>query len=229
LFLPRCARQADPILDISLLRQRYFAAANLAGFLFAIGFFAMLFVNVQYFVGVWRYSTIGAGLAMTPGPLFAALTAGPAGRLADRFGHRAVIVPGTLVFACGLLSLAARMGPEPHYWSVMFPASVMTGIGVGFSISTISSAATAFLPPTRFAMGSAFNATGRQVGAALGIAIAVALLGRPGRANVGATFDRTWTFLATMVLASGAVVLLGYRRPAGAPEPDVSLLSSAAG
>ena len=76
------------MLDLRLLKERYFVTANGAAFLFSLGFFAMLFVNIQYTTGVWRYSIVGAGLAMTPGPLCAALTAGPGGRLADRFGHR---------------------------------------------------------------------------------------------------------------------------------------------
>lgn len=223
LFLFRCSRQTDPVLDLALFKERYFATANAASFLFAVGFFAFLFVNVQFLVGVWHYSTIGAGLAMTPGPLFAAVASGPAGRLADRYGHRVVIIPGTFLFAVALATLAVRMGREPEYWAVLFPATVLTGLGVGFSIATLGSAANAFLPPTRFAMGSAFNATCRQVGAALGIAIAVALLGRPGRPDAAAAFDRTWIFLAATSLASGVVMLLFYRRPVSAGHEAVVL------
>ncbi len=223
LFLFRCSRQADPVLDLSLLRQRYFATANGAGFLFALGFFAMLFVNIQYTTGVWNYSIIGAGLAATPGPLCAAMAAGPAGRLADRYGHRVVIVPGTLLFAAGILALVVFIRPEPNYWTVLFPANVLTGFGVGFTISTLGSAANAYLPPARFAMGSAFNATCRQIGAALGIAIAVAALGRPDAPDFEATFDRTWIFIAVTALLSGGLILGFYRRPSAAPEPDVEL------
>ena len=228
LFLFRCARQSDPVLDLSLLRQRYFATANGAGFLFALGFFAMLFVNIQYTTGVWGYSIIGAGLAATPGPLCAAIASGPAGRLADRYGHRVVIVPGTVLFAAGILGLVAFIDPTPDYWRVLFPANVVAGFGVGFTISTIGSAANAFLPPDRFAMGSAFNATCRQIGAALGIAVAVAILGRPGSADFAASFDVAWTFIAVTSLASGALILFAYRRPPDAPEPDVELVPAIA-
>lgn len=228
LFLLRCARNPDPVLDLKLLRQRYFATANGAGFLFALGFFAMLFVNIQYTTGVWRYSIIGAGLAATPGPLCAAIAAGPAGRLADRYGHRVVIVPGTLLFAAGITGLVLFLRPEPNYWSVLFPANVLTGFGVGFTISTLGSAANAYLPPDRFAMGSAFNATSRQIGAALGIAVAVAVLGRPGGPDFVASFDRAWTFIAATALLSGLLILTLYRRPPDAPEPEVPLLPAVA-
>ena len=222
LFLLRCSRRADPILDLALMKERYFTVANAAAFLFSLGFFAMLFTNVQYLVGVWRYSTLGAGMAMTPGPLFAAMVSAPAGRLADRYGHRVVIVPGTLLFAIGVGLMAAGLGPEPAYWSRLFPASVFTGIGVGFTISTVGAASNAFLPPTRFAMGSAFNATVRQIGAALGFAVAVAILGTADNIGPARAFDRAWMFMAAMSFAAGLLMWTLYRRPLTAPQPDVA-------
>ena len=184
----------------------------------------MLFVNIQFTTGVWGYSIIGAGLAATPGPLSAAMASGPAGRLADRYGHRVVIVPGTVLFAAGILALVLFAGREPNYWAVLFPANVLAGFGVGFTIATLGSAANAFLPAHRFAMGSAFNATCRQIGAALGIAIAVAMLGRPGTEAFVDSFDLAWTFIAVTALAAGALVFVAYRRPPEAPEPDVDVL-----
>jgi hypothetical protein len=73
-------------------------------------------------------------------------------------------------------------------------------------------------------MGSAFNATCRQIGAALGIAVAVAVLGRPGTRDFVESFDVAWTFVAVTALAAGGLVFLAYRRPPDAPEPDVELL-----
>jgi MFS family permease len=217
LFVLRCRTAADPVLDLSLLRQRFFAVGNVSGFLFSVAFFSMLFVNTQWLVGVWGYSILGAGFALTPGPLTAAAFAGPAGRWADRYGHRYVIVPGTFLYAMGLALLAFRLELEPNYWTSMFPSNLIVGAGVGLTISTLSSASNAYLPPTRFAMGSAFNATVRQIGAALGIAIAVALLGTGG--SVSEPFDRTWLAMAGVAIAAGVVMLTLYRRPVAAVEP----------
>ena len=218
LFVLRCRTSPSPVLDLSLLGQRFFAVGNLSGFLFAVAFFSMLFVQTQWLVGVWGYSILGAGLALTPGPLTAAAFAGPAGRWADRFGHRYVIVPGTILYALGLVLLVIRMEPTPDYWSTLFPSNLLVGAGVGMTISTLGSASNAFLPPTRFAMGSAFNATVRQIGAALGIAMVVAMLGTPGEGDVLATFDRTWLTMAAISLLAGLVMLTLYRRPIAAVE-----------
>ena len=43
------------------------------------------------------------------------------------------------------------------------------------------------------------------------------------------SFDTAWTFVAVMAVAAGAVILLAYKRPEGAPEPDVELVPSLAG
>jgi len=207
------------VLDLGLLRHRFFSVANAATLLFSVGFFAMIFVNSQFLIGVWGYSIQGAGLAFTPGPLLAAVFAGPAGRMADRYGHRVVVVPGTILFSLGIVWLIAFVGTEPAYWSVFFPSSALVGVGVGLAVATIGSASNAFLPPNRFGMGSAFNATCRQVGAALGIATVVALLGEPAPDEALAAFDRAWTFLAVAGLAAGAVMLALYRRPAPEGSP----------
>lgn len=215
LFILRCRTASDPVLDLTLLGKRFFAVGNAASFLFSVAFFSMLFSNVQWLVGVWGYSTIGAGFALTPGPLTAAVFAGPAGRWAERYGHRYVIVPGTLLFAVGMALYAVRLGPTPDYWGDYFLSNLLVGAGVGMTISTLGSASNAFLPPTRFAMGSAFNATTRQIGAALGIAITVALLG----SGTGLQpFDRTWFSMATVALAAGLVMLTLYRRPIATVE-----------
>lgn len=215
LFIARCRTARNPVLDLSLLGRRFFAVGNVASFLFSVAFFSMLFSNVQWLVGVWGYSTIGAGFALTPGPLTAAVFAGPAGRWAERYGHRYVIVPGTLLFAGGMALYALRLTATPDYWAAYFPSNLLVGAGVGMTISTLGSASNAFLPPTRFAMGSAFNATTRQIGAALGIAITVALLGSGAGLE---PFDRTWFSMAGVALVAGAVMLTLYRRPVATVE-----------
>jgi MFS family permease len=209
-FVARCGRTDDPVLDLDLLRKRFFASSNLAALVFSAGFFAMIFVNVQFLNSVWHYDVTGAGLAIAPGPAMAAVFAAPAGRYADRIGHRWIILPGTLLFAAGIAAYALWLPSEPAYWTRFFPVAVITGIGVGLTISTFSSASSAFLPSDRFAMGSAFNATVRQIGAALGIAVAVAILGDSGSPG---DFDASFVFIALASLVAGLLMLALYKPP----------------
>ena len=96
------------------MRIPSFRQGTLGTLLFAAAFFSMILGNILFLTAVWGYSVLSAGLAVVPGPLTSAIIAGPAGVLADRFGHRSVIVPGTLAYAAGLLVLRSA-GLEPDY------------------------------------------------------------------------------------------------------------------
>ena len=98
------------MLDLRLFRARSFSVANAATLLYAMGFFAMLLGNILFLTGVWHYSILKAGLAITPSPLVVAAVAGPAGRLAARFGFRKVLLAGTSLLAGGLCWYATAVG-----------------------------------------------------------------------------------------------------------------------
>src|SRR3712207_9170641 len=73
LYAARSASHPAPVVELSMLRVRTFAAANLAMFLFYVAFAGMLLGNVLFFTQVWGDSVLRAGLSSTPGPLAAAL------------------------------------------------------------------------------------------------------------------------------------------------------------
>ncbi len=207
-FVWRSATHPHPVLELSLFRVRSFAVAVGGVGVFALGFYALLLANILFLTSVWGWSTLHAGVAVTPGPLMAALSSANAGRLADRFGSRAVALPGGLVFAAGCLWLALGLGATPAYASDFLPGTLLTGMGVGLSFSGWSSAAVAHLPPARFATGSAISACCRQLGAVLGIAALIAVLGDGMTLPV---FHRAYTLMA-VTGATAAVVALALGR-----------------
>jgi EmrB/QacA subfamily drug resistance transporter len=208
-FLTRCSRHPEPVLDLSLFRARSFSVANGATLVYSMGFFAMLLGNILFLTGVWHYSILQAGLAVTPGPIVVAGVAGPAGKLATRIGFRPVIFTGSLLFAGGLLWYATVVGTDPQYLARWLPATLVVGLGIGLTFPVLSAAAVSSLPADRFAVGSAVNQTARQVGGAVGVAVLVAILGNP--ASPGAAlphFQHLWLFSCSMALASGLISLL---------------------
>jgi MFS family permease len=174
----RCQTHPRPIVDLALLRIRSFRLGTLGTLLFAAAFFSMILGNILFLTGVWGYTVLSAGLAVVPGPLASAIIAGPAGSLADRFGHRAIIVPGTLFYAAGLVVLRSA-GLEPDYVGTWLPGQVLVGIGIGLAFPTLGAAAAADLPPERFGVASAVTGAGRQLGAVLGTALLIAIVGEP--------------------------------------------------
>lgn len=193
-FVLRSARVPNPLVELSLFRVRSFSAAALAYLVFSAAFFALLLSNVLFLTGVWHLDVLTAGLAVTPGPIMAAVASSQAGRLADRFGARAAIVPGGLSFAVGCVLFAVLVGPEPSYLGEFLPATLLTGLGVGAVFAGLGAASVAQLPPARFATGSAVGNCARQIGAVLGIAILLSGLGAAGETS--AAFRTAWALMA---------------------------------
>ena len=223
-FLRRCSRRAEPVLDLSLFRHRSFSVANAATLVYAMGFFAMLLGNILFLTGVWHYSILRAGLAVTPGPLVVAAVSGPAGRLATRHGFRAVLLAGFVIFAAGLSWYATQVGLRPEYLAQWLPATLITGLGVGLTFPVLSAAAVASLHPSRFAVGSAVNQTSRQVGGALGVAALVAILATdPTPGSTLEHFRHLWTYSAAMAALAGGIAALfrplASRSPQGVLAP----------
>jgi EmrB/QacA subfamily drug resistance transporter len=213
-FVMRCRLAAHPVLDLKLLKLPFVAAAAISGFGFTMGFFSLIFVNTQWLQTVWNYSPSRSGLAGIPGPVMAAIVAAPAGRLAQRIGHGKVVATGAVILCSGNLFLSYWITDTPNYLTHYLPVMVYTGIGVGLCISTISSSATAFLPQTKFAMGSALNNTARQIGAALGVAlvssILVSALADDSYLN---GFQTAWRLTSLIILISGLSMLSLFRKP----------------
>ena len=226
LFVQRCNTVTDPLLDLSLLKMPFVVAANLSGLFFSIGFLGMWLLNTQWLQAVWQYSPAMSGLAIAPGPITAAIFAAPMGRLAVQWGHAKVLMVGALCLAFGTAMFSFTIDTTPNYVGGLLPWMILTGFGVGCSMSTLSSAASAFLPPARFAMGSALNTTMRQIGSALGAALAGSLAA-PAMKNLVvamtnkealtrtmlSSYFTAWRVMAAIYLFAGIVMIVLFRKP----------------
>ena len=203
----RCLRHPRPVVDLSLFRIPSFRDGTLGTLLFSAAFFSMILGNILFLTGVWGYSVLDAGLAVAPGPLASTIVAGPAGRLADRFGHRALIVPGAVVYAAGLTVLRSA-GLEADYVGTWLPGQVLVGIGIGLAFPTLGAAAAADIPPARFGVASAVTSAARQLGAVLGTALLIAIVGEPETVAAAASVaDDAYVFGIAAALLAGAVAL----------------------
>ena len=204
-FVARTVGHPRPAMELDMFRIRSFAVANAGTLVFAMAFFAGILANVLFLTSVWGYSILEAGFATTPGPLVSAVVAGPAGRIADRYGQRVVAVPGAAIYACGYSWYVTQVGTSPEFLAEWLPGTIFTGVGIGLIFPALASAALAAIPAERFATGSAVNATARQIGAALGISLLVAIVGTPSPGDAPAAFDAGWTFSVGAGLVAGLV------------------------
>jgi NTE family protein len=206
-FALRTRRVGVSAFAFELFRIRSFAVANAATLLFATGVFAVVLANVLFLTSVWHYSVLSAGLATTPTPIITGIIAGPAGRLAERVGHRIVIALGTLTYATGVGYYVLNAGTDVAFARDWLPGAMLAGIGIGLAFPVLSSAALAAVPADRFATASGINATARQLGAVLGVAILVAILGSVAGGDLVNRFDSGWLFGLTAAVASCAIAM----------------------
>jgi EmrB/QacA subfamily drug resistance transporter len=215
LFTLRSARHPAPVVELPLLRPLPFALSSLSALLFFAAFAVLLLGNVLFLTNVWHYSVTRAGFAFLPGPVTAAIVAGLAGRLAERYGSARAGALGGILFSLSSLWFLSRLGDQPHYLSEYFPGMLVGGIGVGLVLPALTTLATATLPPARLATGIGVQTTFRQIGAALGLAAFVAIAGGSTLASKS-DFDGSWLFMAIASAGAGLVLTPLFRTR---PEP----------
>lgn len=176
-----------PLVDPALFRNRTYTFANLATLSFSIAFTMMFFAFFFYMTHIWHYSLPLAGLAITPGPLLVIPVAILSGRLAARIGHRALLVGGSLIYAASGLWFLTVPGAEASYLTTWLPGLLLSGTAVGMVLPSLAAAAVNKLPADQYAVGSAFNQATRQIGAVLGVALTVYLIGHAGLARADFT------------------------------------------
>jgi EmrB/QacA subfamily drug resistance transporter len=220
-FLRLCRRHPAPVVDLELFKDRAVAVGNLGTLVFSAAVYGIVLVNVFFLDAIWGYAPVTVGLALTPAPIAMAISAAIGGRLAERYGQRRLAVAGAVLFAGGAAWFATALTPEADLLGHWLPGAVLTGTGAGLAYPALGSAAVATLEPNRFGVGSAMNAMFRQLGAAVGVAAVVAVLGSSGAA-VPADYQRGWALLAAIALAA-ALTGLGLKRQLAAEAPPALL------
>ena len=220
-FVQRSRRVADPAIELRLFGDRHFVFANAAMLVFAIVFVVMFFGNIFFLTRHWHYTLQQAGLAITPGPATVIPFAMLAGRIADKRGHRAVLILGSALFALAGCWFVASVDHAPNFLGEWLPRSLMTGAAVGLVLPSLSGAAVANLPRADFALGSAVSQATRQFGSVLGVAVAIAILGESGASGEAQAFEQAYSLLVVGGIATALLCLplAGSRSGAPAPAP----------
>ncbi|WP_116103229.1 MFS transporter [Amycolatopsis thermalba] len=169
-----------PMLPLTLLRSRTFAAANVVAGAMNFAGLGTILLATLYLQGVHHAGPLTAALAMLPGFLPLSLLAPVTGRLTARFGPRPVMIAGLLTGATGLLGLLRVTGHSTIAGSFL-PAFALFGVGLGLLTVAVVAAAVGGVPAGRAGIASGVNNTARQACGALGIATFGAIAGSPAQ------------------------------------------------
>jgi EmrB/QacA subfamily drug resistance transporter len=164
-------RSKAPLLPMRIFRLRTLTGANVTSFLVGTALFSQFFLGTLYMQQVLHYSALKTGVAYLPLTLTIIVLAGVAQSLVTRVGVRRVL-PAGLALAAGALVLLAQLPADGHYFWDVFPAFVISAIGLAFTFIPLTIAALMGVQESDAGVASGLLNTTQQIGGAIGLAAA---------------------------------------------------------
>jgi EmrB/QacA subfamily drug resistance transporter len=178
-------RRREPLLDVRFFRSLPFSAATIIAVCMFAAFGGFLFLNTLYLQDVRGLSAFHAGLGILPAALAMTILSPVSGRLVASHGARPSLVVSGTTLALSALALT-RLDVDTS-WSALFTIYAIFGVGFGMVNAPVTYAAVSGMPRAQAGLASAIASTSRQIGVAVGVALAGALAASP--AGDG---DRAW-------------------------------------
>ena len=179
------ARSAEPLVDMRMMRIPTVWTVNLVALLFGMGMYSM-FAFLPAFLQTPKLTGYGFGASVTESGLLllpqtiATFVAGVlSGRLAARFGSKALLVTGATLTAVGTLGLAVL---HDQLWLVVVETALL-GLAFGLAFAAMSNLVVAAVPQSQTGVASGMNANIRTVGGALGGAVLASVVTAGARSD----------------------------------------------
>ncbi|MFD3551986.1 MFS transporter [Streptomyces goshikiensis] len=215
-------RTAEPLLDLSLLRNGPFVTVTLAGSVSNIVYCLVAVFSALYLQQARGLSPLDAGL------IFLALSVGAgaasywSGHLARRRRPETLMACGLLLSGVGLLALTWA-GPLALYTAVF--AVVGIGLGLGWALTNV--ATQSYVPANRLAAASGLVLTSLVLLGAVAVAVATSVLevlsGSEQRAASDGSAIESVLRVAALLALAGAASLLPLIRAHRTTGPATAL------
>ncbi len=235
LFVRAEQRSTDPMMDVSLFRDREYSLA--IGTIFAVMFalYGMLLLITQYMQNVRGFTAVHTGLVILPLSIAITIVSPLAGRLVGHFGVRRLVLVGLAALILGLLGLVAGGHGST---AILMAGLAVAGIGTALCMTSLTTLAMTSVPPQRAGMASGIMSAQRAIGSTIGFAV----LGSVLAAWLAATLDPDLAKVIpgaaerkaiTAVIVSHAnphaqIAEIVPRRPISHPEPNLQEAITAA-
>jgi EmrB/QacA subfamily drug resistance transporter len=162
-------RSPAPLLRLGIFRNQTLAAANAIAVLVGSIMFSQFFLLTLYMQEVLHYSAIQTGVAFVTTTLAIVVFANVGQLLVSRLGVRRVLTTG-LVLTALALALLTRLPTDGHYFWNLFPAYLLTGVGMALTIVPMTIAGLTGVERSDAGVASGLINTSRQIGGAVGLA-----------------------------------------------------------
>jgi MFS transporter, DHA2 family, lincomycin resistance protein len=162
------------LLDLRTLRSRTFTIASVMMMLTMATLLGTAVLLPIYLQSVLMLEPLTTGLLVLPGGLLMCVLGPVVGRLYDRFGARALLVPGTVATSAALWSGTLFTAGSSLLQVVGF--HLLLTMGLAFVFTPLFAAGLGSVPPKLYPYGSAIFSTVQQVAGAAGVALLVSVL-----------------------------------------------------
>ncbi|MBI2554127.1 MAG: DHA2 family efflux MFS transporter permease subunit [Candidatus Rokubacteria bacterium] len=176
LFLLRQLTAEEPVVDLTVFRDRNFASGAVIVAMVMFGLFSSMLLQTLYMQKLLGYDALSAGLTLAPGGLGNMLSLVVAGRLVTRMDQRLLLGLGCVVNAVAL-SMMGTLNLSVDYWHLALPRLVQ-GLGIGFIFVPLTILTMANIPRERLGNATTLFNVLRNFGGSTGIALAATLLAR---------------------------------------------------
>ncbi len=178
-------RSTSPLFDVRLLGNRAFGSGSLSVAVQFLASFGMFYLLLQLLQLVFGYTPLQSALALMPFVAGVGLTTLFANWLAVRLDSlKFVIAGGALLSGVGLILLGSFR--YETYWTLAGVVAVIA-VGIGLASAPATTAIMSNTPLDNQGVGSAVNDTAREIGAAIGIAIAGSIVAAGYQSRIGDT------------------------------------------
>ena len=166
----------EPVVELTLLRERNFAIANVYYFLFAFGLFGSTVLIPEMLQTLFGYTATDAGLVLGPGAAVITLMAPLVVRIVPRTGAK-VLLGASFTIASLSFFYYSGLTIQTDYFHFTL-ARCFQGLGYAFMFVPVSQVAYSFLPKNKNNKGSSLTNLCRNWGGSFGIAFVTTMLER---------------------------------------------------
>lgn len=207
LYIWHARREANPIIDLSLLRVPTFAIATLGGNLCRFGIGATPFLLAIMLQVGFGLSALAAGLITFTGAAGALLMKLVAAPIIRRFGFKRVLAVNAVITGV-FIALCALFRADTPIW-VMMAILVAGGFFRSLQFTAVNTLTYADLDAGAMSRASSFSAMAQQLGISLGVATAAVVMNLSmhwrGAAELALT-DVIWGFIAIGALTAASTL-----------------------
>ncbi len=173
---------SHPLLPMRVVLDRNRGGSYLSVFIASVGMFGVFLFLTYYLQETLHYSPVMTGLAFIPMIALLVVSATvTTAKLLPRFGPKYLVSTGMLIAAVGMIMLG-RVGINSSYISVVLPALLILGLGLGGIMAPSMNTATAGVTPADAGVASATVNTSQQIGGSIGTALLNTLAASAGTA-----------------------------------------------